>query len=252
MNSLPRGYIIYRGPSLLNQAPIVAAVVAESANPKTGAMSQAYILPDNDSGPVAAIRSGDDVSVCGDCKHRPRNAGTCYVVVRQGATQVWRSLRAGAYVDMTSYVDIVSEILAGKMMRLGAYGDPAAVPVEVWREVTSCLSGWVGYTHQWRDAAAQPLRELCMASVDTPREMDLARAMGWRTFRVRLSDEPLQHRESVCPASAEAGHKLQCATCRACDGLRSERKGSIAILLHGNHVRQREAQFIEARAGVQA
>lgn len=248
---LPNGYVIYRGPSLLNQAPIVAVVIASSANAKTGDMAQTYILPDSGARPVEAIRSGADESVCGDCIHRPRNAGTCYVVVRQGATIVWQSLHEGRYADLSHCVDIASELIGGKMIRLGTYGDPAAVPVSVWRELLMSVAGWVGYTHQWQRAEAQPLRDICMASVDSAREMDLARAMGWRTFRVRTSDEPLQARESICPASAEAGHKLKCATCGACDGAHKSRQGSIAIVLHGNHPRQREERFTEAR-GVSA
>lgn len=250
MTKLPNGYVIYRGPSLLNGAPIVTVVIASSQNTKTGDMAQTYILPDSGARPVEAIRSGEDKSVCGNCMHRPRNAGTCYVIVRQGATNVWSSLHSGRYADLSHCTDIAAELLAGKMIRLGTYGDPAAVPIHVWRELLTQVAGWIGYTHQWQQSAVQPLRDICMASVDTPREMDLARAMGWRTFRVRTSGEPLLARESICPASAEAGHKLQCATCRACDGARGERKGSIAILLHGNHMRQRETQFLEARAGV--
>lgn len=242
---LPNGYLIYRGPSLLNGAPIIAIVIAHSHNAKTGNMAQTYILPDIADGPVAAIRSGRDDSVCGDCKHRPVNAGTCYVVVRQGATIVSRAFRAGSYRDMTRYVDIVSEILAGSMVRLGTYGDPAAVPIAVWRELLASMAGWVGYTHQWHRPQAQPLRDLCMASVDSAGELIAARSMGWRTFRVRTADEPLEHREGVCPASNEAGHKLQCATCRACDGNATGKRGGICIVLHGNHPRDRQERFTE-------
>lgn len=244
---LPNGYVIYRGPSLLNGAPIVAIVIASSMNAKTGNLAQTYILPDNGMRPVEAIRSGADDAVCGDCMHRPRNAGTCYVIVRQGATNVWLAWQDGRYADMSHCVDIAAEILDGRMVRLGTYGDPAAVPVETWRELLAHVAGWVGYTHQWQRNEAQPFREICMASVDSPREADLARAMGWRTFRVRTADEPLQSKESVCPASAEAGHKLKCATCGACDGAGSGRHGSIAIQLHGNHPKQREERFAEAR-----
>lgn len=252
MNGLPSGYVVYRGPSLLNGAPIVVVVIVKSDNAKTGNVGQSYILPDSGERPTEALRSGSDAAVCGDCKHRPLNSGTCYVVVRQGATAVWQSLQFDQYPDFTRWPDIVGEVLRGRMLRIGTYGDPAAVPVTVWRALTHCLSGWIGYTHQWRQALAQPLRDLCMASVDTPTEFDLARAMGWRTFRVRLPEESLLARESVCPASAEAGHKLQCEGCRACNGAGNGRRGSIAIVLHGNHPARRAARFVRGREAATA
>jgi hypothetical protein len=132
-------------------------------------------------------------------------------------------------------------------MRLGAYGDPAAVPSAVWRVLTSKLEGWVGYTHQWRQVWAQALRDYCMASVDTSAERALALAMGWRPFRVRTIDEPLERREARCPASEESGFKLTCSTCGFCNGAGSGRRGGVAIQLHGNHMRERAERFRAAR-----
>jgi hypothetical protein len=247
VKEIASGYIVYRGPSLLNGMPIVVVALAVSNNTKTGNIAQTYILPDHGERPTEALQSGADASVCGDCKHRPVNAGTCYVVVRQGTTRVWRSLQEHQYPDLCDYLDIAADILTGQMIRLGTYGDPAAVPVGIWREITSRADAWIGYTHQWRLSAANALKPFCMASVDSPAEMDLARALGWRTFRVRLAHEPLEHRESICPASDEAGHKVQCTQCRVCDGNRRNLKGSIAIVVHGNHPHLREERFRQAQ-----
>lgn len=238
------GFVIYRGPSLLNGAPIVAVCILRSYNEKTGPSSaQTHILVDGPERPTLAMRTGADAAVCGDCKHRPLKAGTCYVVVRQGPTKVWDALQRGQYPDLSDCVDVVSECLRRRVVRLGSYGDPAAVPARVWRELVSVSAGWIGYTHQWRAPHAQGLRDLCMASVDSVGEMAAARHMGWRTFRVRLPDEALQAREAVCPASAEAGHKLTCSDCRACNGGGSGRRGSISILIHGNHKERRASRF---------
>lgn len=226
----PTGYVIYRGPSLLNGEPIAVVLIARSHNEKTGDMAQAYILVDNGERPTQALRSGADAAVCGSCNHRPLNGGSCYVVVRQGPTIVWRQMGRGAYPAISPRE--AADVVAGRMVRLGAYGDPAAVPVEVWRELTAKASGWVGYTHQWYLTAAQPYREFCMASVDTPTEKAVANARGWRTFRVRMADEHLLSREGVCPASEEAGHKLQCTACQSCAGSQGQ-KGNIAIVVHG-------------------
>ena len=51
-NKKPSGYIIYRGQSLLNGAPIVAVAITKSSNVKTGNMVQTYILADNGQSPV--------------------------------------------------------------------------------------------------------------------------------------------------------------------------------------------------------
>lgn len=247
----PRGYVIYRGPSLLNDEPIVVVAILNSNNEKTGDCVQTYILPDGGERPTAALRSGGDASVCGDCKHRPLNAGSCYVVVRQGATRVWQSLQDGQYPELSA--DAVQLKFAWRFVRLGTYGDPAAVPIEVWRSLLKSADGWVGYTHQWHLTKGQELREFCMASVDTAVERGVAKARGWRTFRVRLASESLLSKEGVCPASEEGGHKLQCVTCRACNGSNGL-KGDIAIIVHGakgphqpvaRYTRWRESETVE-------
>lgn len=229
----PRSFILYRGPSLLDGEPIVAVGLmskGSKSNEKTGNMLQTYILNDNGIRPGLNLRSGADVSICGDCRHRPANGGTCYVVVAQGPTIVWKQIQLGAYHTARSPADITA-LGEGRMVRLGTYGDPAAVPAFVWKALTRRASGRTGYTHQWRKSTA--LRDLVMASCDTPEERDLARSRGWRTFTVRTPDEPLAARESVCPASIEAGKKTQCIKCGLCNGAESGRKGSIAIIAHG-------------------
>ena len=60
-----------------------------------------------------------------------------------------------------------------------------------------------------------------MASVETEAAGARRTAAGWRTFRVRLASEPVMPEEIVCPASAEAGRRRTCATCKACGGARA-------------------------------
>lgn len=243
----PRGFIIYRGASLIDGAPIVAvAITARSRNEKTGNMVQTYILADNGERPSANVQTGADVSICGDCKHRPANGGACYVVVAQGPTAVFKSLMAGKYPRITSDRDIAA-LGVGRVVRLGTYGDPAAVPSSVWAALVSHAAGRTGYTHQWRNlrgASVLDYQRLVMASADTPDELAEAQAQGWRTFRVRLETEALAPRESVCPASAEAGKKVTCAQCRMCDGTASGKRGSIAIYAHGG----KASRYIGIRA----
>lgn len=224
--------LIYSGPSELDGAPIVVIATTGSRNSKTGDMVQTWILR-ADVEPHVAIQTGEDASVCGDCPHRRSKEGTCYVLVHNAPLTVWRKYRRGGYADMSGHRTAVG---AGRVVRLGSYGDPAAVPGHVWRELTAKSTKWAGYTHQWR--AAAHLQPYCMASVDNPLERVHARAIGWRTFRVRTSDEPKQKGEFVCPASAEGGQKLQCAQCGACAGTSYRGKASPVIIAHGNQAKR--------------
>lgn len=231
-----RAGIIYQGPSAIDGAPIVAIAIAQSSNSKTGDMVQTYIIR-ADVDPVSAVRTLADVSICGTCKHRGRIGFTdrsCYVNVGQGPNAIFRALMKGRYPTLNE--EQTRAIGAGRMVRLGTYGDPFAVPVAVWRALIADAIGHTGYTHTWRDPAAQALRDLCMASADTDDER--AQAQGWRTFRVRMANEPIAPREFKCPASAEMGHRVTCADCRACNGTATGRKGSPTTIAHGAFARR--------------
>lgn len=218
--------ILYAGPSMIDGKPIVVIATDNSGNRKTGGMVQTWIMR-ADIEPHTALKTGDDSSVCGECPHRPANGGACYVTVFQAPLAVYRAFHRG------SYRPFESGQYAGRMVRIGSYGDPAAVPTSVWREFVRGAAGHTGYTHQWRTADAD-LATYCMASIDRPDELEAARAAGYRTFRVRLATDDKQRGEAVCPASAEAGHKVNCDKCGACSGTHGHRSLSgITIIAHG-------------------
>lgn len=233
---MANGYVLYEGPSRLGDRANIVVIATgfgtRSKNVKTGSMIQTYILR-SDVSPVVAVKTGADVAICGDCVHRgdgiSGHGRTCYVNVGQGPYSVWRAWRAGRYPVLEG-LNGGWELFRGRKVRLGSYGDPAAVSALLWANVVRYAAGWTGYTHQWRNSPA--LRHYCMASVDSPEEHGLAVALGWRTFRVALpgQDERLA-KEVRCPASAEAGKRLKCETCLACSG--GERSGSIVIQAHG-------------------
>ena len=229
------GFVFYDGPSLIDGAPIVAIAVLASDNAKTGDMVQTYILR-ADIDPVSALRTGEDRSICGDCVHRPANDGACYVNVAQSVQSVFWAWFRGAYELVAPIVG--ARMIQGRKLRMGSYGDPAAVPAQFWKQLSKYTSGHTGYTHQWRRPIARGLRALVMASADSAADRDLARSMGWRTFRVRTADEALGSREIVCPASPEGGDRRQCVTCLACDGADRAGKVSIAIIVHGSKARR--------------
>lgn len=222
--------VFYRGPSLLDGAPIVGIVSGldtDSHNAKTGAMLQTWILVDA-LAPAAAVISGDDRSVCGDCALRGDGpfGRACYVKVGWAPQGVWKVTRGAAAVAPAG-------LARGREIRLGAYGDPAAIPFMVWSELLTDAAGWTGYTHQWR-ACVRRFQSLVMASVEDVGQARAAQHDGWRTFRARLAAEPLQPDEIICPASAEAGHRTTCHDCQLCRGAASgPGVKSIAIIAHG-------------------
>lgn len=236
------GYVIYDGPSMIDGSPIVviACALDKSRNTKTGHMVQTYILR-KDMHPIEAVKTGADVGICGDCRHRGDGTGgsrSCYVTLVHGPSHVYRSYLRGAYVAVDPWA--AGMLLAGRMIRLGTYGDPAAAPIDIWHGLTAHAKGWTGYSHRWA-SVSRDWSLLVMASADTAEERIEARALGYRVFRVGA--EPMTG-EVVCPASKEAGKKAVCADCRACMGLAGKARADIVIAPHGTGSRyavEREA-----------
>ena len=228
------GVEFYRGPSLLTGDPIVAVATGfeeRSHNAKTGPMVQVWILR-VDVAPMDAKRQNLDDAICGDCRHRGRDGygSSCYVPAWLAPNNVFKAMPKYPHVSWTE----LGRQVADEHVRLGAYGDPAAVPFEVWRVVLSNAAGWTGYTHQWRVCDPR-LKAILMASVDDLDEFCEAREAGWRTFRVRGADDPIVlAAEVICPASEEAGHRATCQQCELCRGLANPAR-CVAIVAHGNH-----------------
>lgn len=232
-------FVVYKGPSTFTGRPIIAILTGadgSSKNEKTGPMGQLWILS-LDEDPAEAQRSGRDEDFCGDCGMRPiiwRDNGRidtrCYVQMRRGPMHVW-------YKHRDKPVDVHGACLAlarnNVPVRLGALGDPAAIPAAsfVIQRLALSTGRWTGYTHQWRKPEAQWLRPFCMASVESAWEQAAARLAGWRTFRVVPSggnETAMRKVEIVCPYETR---KLQCYDCGLCDGSFGKAK-SIAIHAH--------------------
>ena len=219
------GYIAYEGPSEIDGRPIVVIVNkidSGSANEKTGAdLVQTFIIR-SDVNPVDALKTGDDVSICGQCAHRPLLASEtgdapCYVNVGRSVRSVFEAYKRGRYVKASPAT--LRRILAGRKVRLGTYGDPAAAPVRMWQEITADAAGIVGYSHQWQSIGFDHASwaPLVMASADSIDEAAQANLYGMRVFRVSVGIDS-QAGEVTCPASAEGGRKATCDTCMLCGG----------------------------------
>jgi len=251
MYKKPLGYIAYEGPSLLDGRPIVVIINkinTASANDKTGALVQSFIIR-SDVDPIAALKTGDDASICGDCIHRPITAkesgqAPCYVNVGRSVLAVYKAHLRGRYAKIDT--ETLARELTGKKLRIGTYGDGAAIPAFVWQQLTKYTAGHVGYTHQWQrpgfDHAAWS--KLAMASADNVHEAEQARGLGYRVFRVSIGLDK-QLNEIPCPASVEAGKKTTCENCMLCGGKTKAAK-DIVIADHALGHKRRVIRILQA------
>ena len=223
------GVVLWKGESRLNGDPIVfiaTGINGDSANEKTGPMVQTWILR-QDMSPIDAVHSGDDVAICGDCPARgDKGKGRfCYVQYGQAPHNIWKTYQAGKYGECD-----LEQIDWKNPIRLGAYGDPTAVPIEILGYVVADRQ-FTGYTSQWSDHGNQNYALYCLASVSTHEDKELANRYGWRTYRIRRAGEPLMDGEINCPSD-----KVKCADCLLCAGLTRDVR-DISIEVHGaNHI----------------
>ena len=226
--------IIYKGPSLLDGKPIVAIATWSNRNTKTGAVVQTYILR-SDINPLEASKTGEDFSICGDCtmrgevnddpKRKQAKGRRCYVNLGQGVLIVYKSFLRGVYA-MANTKAGRNTLGRARFVRVGTYGDPAAVPAFIWEQLLAEADTFTAYSHQsgWRP-------DIAMQSADNKAEaLDHWKA-GRRTFRVIADLAELDKtNEALCPASKEAGRRVQCTACKLCKG--SSLAKSIAIVEH--------------------
>ena len=222
--------IIYNGPSLLDGKPIVVIATYSNRNTKTGKVVQTYILR-SDINPLEASKTGQDFSICGSCpmrgevttdpKRKIAKGRKCYVNLGQGVLIVFKSYKRGVYKEGDPRT-----MGRDRFVRVGTYGDPAAVPSHVWDELLAECETWTAYTHQkpWRP-------DIAMQSADSYGEAKAHWAAGRRTFRVIVDLGDIDKtNEALCPASKEAGRRVQCTACKLCKG--SSLAKSIAIVEH--------------------
>jgi len=226
--------IIYKGPSRIDGKPIVVIATYSNRNRKTGPVLQTYIVREGIN-PLEASKNGEDYSICGSCpmrgevtsdpKRKIAKGRRCYVNLGQGVLVVFKAFERGVYQSADNAADRKA-LGRGRVVRIGTYGDPAACPDEVWTDLIAEAQTWMAYTHQkpWRP-------DIAMQSADDYAEAKAHWAADRRTFRVIADLGQLDKaNEALCPASKEAGARVQCAACQLCRG--SAAAKSIAIVEH--------------------
>lgn len=223
-HTISNSAILYQGKSELDGAPIAAVITGldkPSSNSKTGDMLQVFFIR-TDINPYDAQKSGLDVSVCGSCVMRPANevqriklgiAHECYVITFHSVRAVYDALCRGHYqhVDDMDTDDLIDRV-NGRRVRLGAYGDPMAIPYDVLVDSLKKLGYPIttGYTHQWKRPNAKRYNKLLQASCDTVADKAKAHSLGFNTATISDPDA------IPCPAQKTRG-KVTCGTCTGPD-----------------------------------
>jgi len=223
------GAVIWEGASPQDNAPIAAIVTGldrASRNDKTGDMLQIWIIR-TDMSPVDAVKSGEDKSICGNCTHRRGHGGLkdCYVLPHQAPTAVYKNYKAGKYPVLT-LKDF--DLFNGMMVRFGAYGDPAFIPLAILTIITDKAAGYTGYTHQAQNPKIHDVKlyaQYLHASADSPRHASILQRYGWSTFETRYDSSDTSG--NLC--AAEGG--LSCELCLECNGKSGK---NIYIQAHGS------------------
>lgn len=221
--------VLYKGISLLdNETPIMVVMSCydkDSQNDKTGPLVQLYILPVNIL-PHDAYKSGS-LSVCGDCKYNGNNG--CYVRWSH-LRGIWNSAKSQPVIPTQH----AKEFIKGLRVRVGAAGDPSAVPFSFWSDLLSSCENFTGYTHQWNKPEFASLSRLFVASTDSPKETREANEKGWSTFEVVDQEDPSE-KSILCLATDETKSKdglpFSCASCMGCNGKGKQKNWYVP--LHG-------------------
>jgi hypothetical protein len=231
--STPSSIIAWTGPSLFTGRDVeilVQCLRTPSSDHKTGAMLQASIVQAGQN-PSLLRGTPREADVCGACRGQKRLERWCY--------EDWQPWLIGQrrHLARRVRVAVAAELLRGRAVRLGAYGDPAAVPYGIWARLLLHARAWTGYTHAWR-TCDERFRLYLMASVESESEALEAARRAWRSFRIRQPGGEVTAAEVVCPFESRG---VTCERCRLCAGA-SRPARSIVITAHG----PRAAKFEEA------
>ncbi len=226
---LHNSYIAWEGNSLIDGshiALILTGFVFPSFNKKTGShMIQSWILQ-QEFVPTHAAKEGFDGGICGNCPMKLSNIGSCYVNLLP-INNIYRKYKSGGYPKLgNNEIEVLKRYRYP--IRIGSYGDPTAVPLEVWEPIILASGKYTGYTHNWRETNSL-WKQYLMASVHSISSAQEAQNQGWRTFRIIALDAPLSDNEILCRHTED--DRIKCETCLLCDG--SSSKPNIADKVHG-------------------
>jgi hypothetical protein len=143
---------------------------------------------------------------------------------------VWKSWKAGNYESEPTDKEL-ENMINGRRVRLGAYGDPAMLPIDVLKRLQRLSNGCLGYTSQWSQSWFDPeVLNYCCASLYNTAAVQKLKDMFPKAKYFRIlqdPDEKLLNGEIIC--LNERSGKM-CHECGLCNGRRS----NVVILAHGS------------------
>lgn len=196
---------------------------------------------------VDQVSSGsftNDSHNCMDCPYSYNQnngkSGGCYThngMQGQGLRSMLKRLHklfAAGEIKQFNEKDFNTFVLTSKkaspvLTRLGVYGEPLTLPIDVMEKIVNISKSHTGYTHQWNKDSAIPYSKYLMASTHNIFETLIAEKRGFRCFQ---SSKEKDAKMPVCPASKEMGYKLTCVECKACNGKATNLTKSIFIHKH--------------------
>ena len=218
------GWLLWRGPSQLDPDVEIGMIATRpGTNRQTGDMHTIWYMR-LDQAPHDAVKNGVDAAICGTCPRRPaaykaNGVARCYVVPHQAPRAVLKAtdLDRAMLSEWHAHVKTQRARFRPVLLRLGGYGDPTSVPLEVTIDVLRGVQSHTGYTAQWREHPEY--MAYLMASVTSVEEAFEAQELGWRTFRASPGTAAIPRaelNERWCPSVTHA--RMACDLCRQCSG----------------------------------
>jgi hypothetical protein len=240
--------IVYEGPSHLidrsgntpsgNIFVVLSGLRDPSTNRKTGPMIQTWILP---VGEFPSVRTAAAYRVCGDCEME----SACYVnrITLSGFYQRFNQLPRVDFMQLSARER--DRLLGSAAIRLGAFGNPSAMPLELAEALIEGRNH-TSYDAMWRTIDPAWAR-VSMASCSSAEDAIEAWSRGWRVF-LTLPDDTKQARAEIVKVKAAGAtglmcrfysSELQCYACRDCSGQVKEHRASVILNpLHGPRTRR--------------
>jgi len=217
--------IVYYGKSAIDQTQNILVGITglqgTSVNRKTGVMAQLTIIPDPELyNPIEASRILEvNKSICGECnlQYNPiTKKKPCYVNLGHEPIKLYQSYHKGL---PTISPEQLNQLLIERDLpiRLGNYGDPGSIPIEIIKTITKHVK-YTSYTHAFTLPTFNSEHlKYSMLSIDYS-NYDQAKKLfpNARSYRMINKVSELQDNEILCPSKQIPGYKWNSITCSQC------------------------------------
>jgi hypothetical protein len=132
--------------------------------------------------------------------------------------------------DFNNYL-IISKAVKPTLLRLGAYGEAALLPLNIVGKLVKCAVTYTAYSHMWTKPEYKGYSKYFMASTHGYFETLVANSLGFRAFESAKTQDVTKM--AMCPAAKEfSGNKKTCIECGACNGTHKQKTNNIFIKTH--------------------